>query len=71
MATQAFPDVPRIECEGAKSKNPLAFKRSHATDKLDDIESVVINAGTELCVSKQQFHTNELYHHLTPGLGWL
>src|ERR1035438_9612292 len=35
MATPAFPDITRIEYEGPKSKNPLAFKHYHATEKLD------------------------------------
>ena len=35
MATPAFPDIARIEYEGPKSKNPLAFKHYHATEKLD------------------------------------
>jgi xylose isomerase len=35
MATQAFSDIPRIEYEGPKSKNPLAFKHYHATEKLN------------------------------------
>src|SRR6266446_6113590 len=35
MATPAFHDIARIEYEGPKSKNPLAFKHYHATEKLD------------------------------------
>ena len=35
MATQALPDVPKIEYEGPKSKNPLAFKHYQAAEKLD------------------------------------
>ena len=34
MATRAFSDIPRIEYEGPKSKNPLAFKHYHADEKL-------------------------------------
>jgi xylose isomerase len=33
MATQAFSDVPRIEYEGPKSRNPLAFKHYNAAEK--------------------------------------
>ena len=32
MATQIFSDVPKIEYDGPKSKNPLAFKHYHATE---------------------------------------
>ena len=35
MAAPAFSDITRIEYEGPKSKNPLAFKHYHATEKLD------------------------------------
>src|SRR5882724_1413943 len=35
MATAAFPDITRIEYEGPKSKNPLAFKHYHASENLD------------------------------------
>src|SRR6266481_2093366 len=35
MAKPAYPDITRIEYEGPKSKNPLAFKHYHATEKLD------------------------------------
>src|ERR1035437_10220918 len=35
MAKQAFPDVPRIEHAGPKSKQPLAFKHYAADEKID------------------------------------
>ena len=35
MATQIFSDVPEIEYDGPKSKNPLAFKHYHATETVD------------------------------------
>jgi xylose isomerase len=35
MTTSAFPDITQIKYEGPKSKNPLAFKHYHATEKLD------------------------------------
>ena len=35
MATQTFPDIPRIQYEGSTSKNPLAFKHYDAAGKID------------------------------------
>src|ERR1017187_8945884 len=35
MPTPAFPDITRIEYEGPKSKNPLACKHYHPTEKID------------------------------------
>src|SRR5579862_9568016 len=35
MATQVFSNIPKIKYEGPKSKNPLAFKHYHATEKLN------------------------------------
>src|SRR6266850_518435 len=35
MTTEAFSDIQRIDYEGLKSKNPLAFKHYDATAKID------------------------------------
>ncbi|HUJ71057.1 MAG TPA: xylose isomerase, partial [Verrucomicrobiae bacterium] len=35
MTTQAFPDISKIEFEGPKSTQPLAFKHYHADEKID------------------------------------
>src|SRR5579862_4688461 len=34
MTTSAFPNIARIKYEGPKSRNPLAFKHYHATEKI-------------------------------------
>src|SRR6266478_256121 len=35
MAKPAYPDITRIEYEGPKSKNPLAFRHYHSTEVID------------------------------------
>jgi len=35
MNNQAFANIPAIKYEGPKSKNPLAFKHYHATERID------------------------------------
>ena len=54
-----------------------SFSYAVTTEHIEDfaeiagIESVVIDAGTELRAFQQQLHNNEITYHLTPGSGRL